>query len=67
MNDKPSRRVYAREFKERLGVGDTWLRQLENVGRIPRGRKDPGTKRKWWTSEEVDAIVAGDNNPPAGA
>jgi len=56
---KVTRRVYAKELKERLNVGDTWLLHLEKTGLIPRGRKDPGAKRKWWFDYEADAIVAG--------
>jgi hypothetical protein len=41
------RRVYTKELKEKLGCGDTWLRELEKRGRIPKGRKDPDGKRKW--------------------
>ena len=62
---KRSRRVYTAEFKARLGVGDTWLRELERRGRIPRARKDPDAKRKWWPDDEVDAVVAGDVAPKA--
>lgn len=61
MDDKqsPRRRVYAAELKARTGWGDTWLRELEKRGRIPKGRVDPGGKRKWWTDAEADAIVFG--------
>jgi hypothetical protein len=57
--EKPRRRVYAAELKSRLGVGDTWLRELEKRGRIPKGRIDPGGKRRWWPEEDVDAVIAG--------
>jgi DNA-binding transcriptional MerR regulator len=53
------RRVYASELKARLGVGDTWLRQLEKRGKIPPARKDEGGKRKYWLSDEAEAIVRG--------
>jgi hypothetical protein len=56
---KPKRRVYAAEFKSRLGVGDTWLRELEKRGRIPKSHIDPGGKRKWWSEDEVNAVIAG--------
>lgn len=56
---KVHRRVYRKELKARTGYGDTWLGILEKRGKIPRGRTDPGGKRKWWTDEEADAIVAG--------
>jgi hypothetical protein len=57
---EPTRRVYARELKQRLGFSDTWLRELEKRGRIPPGRRDPGGKRKFWFDDEVDAIVNGE-------
>jgi hypothetical protein len=60
-----SRRVYAREFKARLGCGDTWLRELELRGQIPKARKDPGGKRKWWTEAEVEAVVRGSRTQAA--
>ena len=53
------RRVYTPELKARTGYSDTWLRELEKRGRIPRGRKDPDGKRKFWLSDEDDRIVAG--------
>ena len=56
---KGKRRVYAAELKRRTGYGDTWLRRLEKTGRIKKGRRDPGGKRKWWTEAEADAIVNG--------
>jgi hypothetical protein len=59
MHDKPSRRVYKPELKQRTGYGDTWLRALEKSGRIPAGHTDPGCKRKWWLEDEADAIVRG--------
>jgi hypothetical protein len=46
-------------LKARLGCGDTWLRQLEKLRRIPPARKDEGGKRKYWLSDEADAIVRG--------
>ena len=55
----PSRRVYAREFETRTGWGDTWVRHMEDTGRIPRGRKDAGAKRRWWPNDEVELIVSG--------
>lgn len=57
---KITRRVYKPELMQRTGWRDTWLREQEKAGRIPRGKTDPGGKRKWWTDEEADAIVRGD-------
>jgi hypothetical protein len=54
------RRVYVAELKARTGYGESWIRELEKRGRIPKGRKDPGGKRKWWFDDEADAIVRGD-------
>lgn len=59
VSEAPIRRVYAAELKERLGCGDTWLRTMEKRGDIPPGRQEPGARRKWWLSDEADAIVAG--------
>lgn len=56
---KPSRRVYAREIKDRTGWSDTWLRLCEKAGRIPASRKDVGGRRKWWTEADAEAIVNG--------
>lgn len=53
------RRVYTRELKERTGYGETWIRTLEKRGTIPKGRVDPGGRRKWWTEGEAQQIVAG--------
>lgn len=53
------RRVYKTELKRRTGYGDTWLRKLQDEGRIPRGRTDPGCKRQFWFDDEADAIVEG--------
>ena len=63
-NPRPKRRVYATEFKKRLGVGDTWLRTMEMRGQIPSSRVDAGGRRKWWLEDEVDAVVAGTFRPP---
>jgi hypothetical protein len=52
----PRRRVYATELKRRLDCSDTWLRRLEKEGRIPRSRKDTGTKRKFWFDDELQAF-----------
>jgi hypothetical protein len=54
------RRVYARELREKLGIGETWLKRLEETGRIPRGRTDPGGNRKFWLDDEAEAIVRGE-------
>ena len=67
MDDKPSRRVYKPELRQRTGWGDTWLRTQEKAGRIPAGRPDPGCKRKWWLEEEADAIVKGIPTPREAA
>ena len=56
---KSTRRVYAPELRERLGVGATWLRHLEVAGRIPPGRTDPGGKRKFWLEEDVEPVIRG--------
>jgi hypothetical protein len=64
MDRKVTRRVYRPELEQRTGFGTTWLRNLEKAGKIPKGRVDAGGKRKWWTDEEADAIVAGQ---PVGA
>jgi len=54
------RRVYARELREKLGVGETWLKRLEDSGCIPRGRTDPGGNRKFWLDDEAELIVRGE-------
>jgi hypothetical protein len=59
------RRVYRRELRQRLGVGDTWLRELIKRGIVPAPHKDPGGKRDWWLDAEADAIVAGRNQNEA--
>ena len=56
---KATRRVYAPELRDRLGVGETWLRRLETTGRIPPGRTDPGGKRKFWLEEEIEPVIRG--------
>ena len=53
------RRVYRKELEQRTGYGTTWIRSLEKAGKIPPGHVDLGGRRKWWTDEEADAIVAG--------
>ena len=53
------RRVYRAEMQRLLGCGGTWLRVLEQKGRIPPGRVDPGGKRRWWTLDEAKRIVEG--------
>jgi hypothetical protein len=60
---QPTRRVYAAELKSRTGWSDSWLREKERRGAIPKGRKDPGGKMKWWTDAEADAIVSGATAP----
>jgi hypothetical protein len=55
----PPRRVYKPELMRRTGYRPTWLRHLEQSGRIPVGRTDPGCKRKFWLADEADAIVEG--------
>ena len=64
------RRVSATELAGLLGFTTEWLRRLENEGRIPKARRDPGSRRKWWPLSEVQAIVAGKQPPekqPAAA
>lgn len=51
-------------YLSRTPIADTWLRELEKRGRIPKARRtDPGGKRKFWfddeVDDEVDAIVRG--------
>lgn len=53
------RRIYKRELKELTGWGDTWIRELERRGTIPKGRVDEGGKRLWWPASEVRAMLAG--------
>lgn len=60
MEQQIDRRVYRPELSQLTGWGDTWIRRLEKDGKIPKGRKDEGGKRKWWPLSEVQAIVAGD-------
>jgi hypothetical protein len=57
------RRVYTPEFEFRMGVGETARREMEKDGRIPEGRVDPGSQRKYWLSDEVDLIVRGEWKP----
>jgi hypothetical protein len=62
MLEEPTRRVYRKEFAERLGVTPKWCRELEVRGVIPRGQLDPGSRRPYWPSDVVDSIVRG--QPP---
>jgi len=57
------RRVYTRELMQRTGWSDEWIRQQERAGKIPAGRRDPGGVRKFWLSDEADAIAAGQPMP----
>lgn len=54
------RRVYTPELQELTGWSNTWIHELEKAGSIPMGRKDPGGRRKFWLSSEVEKIVAGE-------
>ena len=56
-NETP-RRIRPDEVRARLRIGDTWLRKLCAEGRFPKPRFDPGGRRRWWTSGEVDAAIA---------
>ena len=58
------RRVYAPELQSLLGCSDTWLGKLEKRGAIPPARIDPGGRRKWWWSDELDATR---DSPPEAA
>lgn len=59
MEGEIDRRVYRAELEQLTGWGATWIRTLERDGKIPKGRTDPGGKRKWWPLSEVRAIVSG--------
>jgi predicted DNA-binding transcriptional regulator AlpA len=66
--DRLDRRVPAAELAALLGFTPEWLRRLERMGRIPKARRDPGSRRKWWPLSEVQSIVAGratDTQTPA--
>jgi hypothetical protein len=60
------RRVYKREFCERLGVKPAWFDVLRGTGVIPAARRDPGCKRLWWTDAQVDAVILGEAVPTTG-
>jgi hypothetical protein len=51
------RRVYRRELREALGYGESWYRDLQKRGVIPRGHVDAGGRREWFTESEARAIV----------
>jgi hypothetical protein len=53
----PQRRVYRRELREALGYGESWYRDLQKRGVIPRGHVDAGGRREWFTESEARAIV----------
>jgi predicted DNA-binding transcriptional regulator AlpA len=57
MDNEFDRRIYMKEMKALSGWGDTWIRILEEKGKIPRGRRDVGGKRKWWPASEVKNIL----------
>jgi len=57
------RRVYKKEFCERLGVKPAWFDVLRGRGFIPLARTDPGCKRLWWVDVEVDAVILGQAVP----
>lgn len=54
------RRVYTPELAQRLGCSTKWILELERRGTIPRGRTDPGGRRKFWPSDVALAIVKGE-------
>jgi hypothetical protein len=58
MSDELPRRVYRRELCAALGCGPTWFRELQKRGLIPRGQRDPGGKREWFTDDHAREILA---------
>ena len=61
------RRIYRRELREALGYSDEWLRILQKRGEIPRGRRDPGGTREFWTEAEAREIIAARNGSAQAA
>ncbi len=59
MEVQPIRRVSQGELAQRLNVTPKWIRQLELRGVIPPGQRDPGSRRKFWPSDQADAIIRG--------
>lgn len=57
------RRVYRAELRAALGYGDTWFRALQRRGVIPKGHKDQGGKREWFSEAEAQRIVETLNKP----
>lgn len=64
---KLQRRVYRRELREALGFSDEWFRQMQQRGRIPKGRRDPGGTREWFTECEASKIIKSLNAQAARA
>ncbi|MGE0357304.1 MAG: hypothetical protein AB7P08_10350 [Burkholderiales bacterium] len=53
------RRVSQGELARLLGVTTKWVREMELRGRIPAAQRDPWARRKYWMSDEVEAIIRG--------
>jgi hypothetical protein len=51
------RRVYRRDLRDALGYSDEWLRILQKRGDIPRGQRDPGGNREWFTETQAREII----------
>lgn len=60
MDETEIRRVYTPELAHRLGCSTKWILELERRGTIPRGRTDPGGRRKFWPSDVALSIVKGE-------
>jgi hypothetical protein len=52
------RRVFVREQCELTGWSRTWINHKIAVGLWPANRRDPGTRRLWLWSDEVEKALA---------
>lgn len=52
-----ARRISRKEFREALGIGDTWFTKLVREGHIPPGTANPGGHSQYWSEAAVNATV----------
>lgn len=57
MEQRLQRRLYRAELRAALGYGDSWFREQQRRGIIPKGHTDPGGKREWFSEAEARQIV----------
>lgn len=61
------RRIWRREFREALNIGPTWFATLQKRGVVPKGHRDPGGVREWFTETEVRETLERLKGPRAAA